>query len=138
MRLCFTSKPVTCFPTPQPNGEAMASAFQQYFKQVGFPLLLDQFGEPTVYHFAGGGSRSITGIINRDPPAIYDAAGNVTMPELAIRYTSDCTIGVLPSEVNTGGDYVILIDEIGKSAPVRKAVMVKIREGQGVVELALR
>jgi len=116
----------------------MPSVFQQYFKEVGFPTLLEQFGEPTVYHFVGGGSRSIIGIINRDPPAIYDAAGNVTIPDFAIRYISDCKLGVLPNEVNTGGDYIEIIDEIGTAIPVRKAVMVKIREGQGVVELALR
>ena len=48
----------------------MPSQFHQYFKDVGFPTLLSDFGEPVVYFLAGGGRRSVDAIVDRRPPAI--------------------------------------------------------------------
>ena len=116
----------------------MASQFHNHFRAVGFPTLLEHFGEPIVYRLAGGGTRSIDAIVDRDPPNIFDAAGNVVLAEFTIRIKNDCKSGVMSSEVNTGGDTVEIIDELGNSKPVLKSVLMKIREDSSVVELACR
>jgi len=115
----------------------MPSQFHQYFKDVGFPTLLSDFGEPVVYFLAGGGRRSVDAIVDRRPPAIYDAAGEVVLPAFTVRLLNDCVLGILSSEVNTGGDEVELIAKIGDLKPVRKTVLSKVREDTGVIELAL-
>jgi len=116
----------------------MPSQFHNQFRDLGFPGLLAEFGEPIRYFLVKGGERSINAIVDRSPPATYDAAGNVVLFEFAVRIYNHPKMGVLASEVNTGGDEVELIDELGNSKPVRKSVMMRLREDSGVIELACR
>ena len=116
----------------------MVSTFDQRFRQSGFPMLLAQYGEPVVYYPLAGGSRSIDAIIERSPPAFYDAAGNVVLPEFTISVYNNVTDGILSSELNSGGDQVDLIDEIGDASDSRKTVLKLMSQDSGVTVLALK
>jgi len=115
----------------------MPSVFDRQFAAIGFPGLLTQFGEPVVYLLAGGGTRSFDAIIERSPPAIYDAAGNVVMPKYTIRFSGSCKGGVQAKEVNTGGDRVSFIAEVGDAVPTKCTVMQIMSQDSGVIQLAL-
>lgn len=116
----------------------MPSVFNSRFKRSGSPRLLRHFGEPIVYFLRDGGSRSITAIIERSPLAFYDAAGNVVLPAFVLRIKDDCTEGVKASEVDTGGDEVELIAELGDVTPTRKTVLKLMSQDSGVIVLALK
>lgn len=116
----------------------MTSVFDRRFKKTGFPVLLAQFGEPITYHLNAGGDRSIDAIIERSPPAFYNAAGEVVLPDFAIRIYNDCKTGVLASEVDIGGDEVSLIEELGDSVLARKTVIKMVSQDSGVIHLMLK
>jgi len=97
----------------------------------------DEFAETITYFLAGGGRRSIKAIVDRNPPAIYDAAGDVVLPQFMITIHNNCTTGIEADEVNTGGDEVELIVKDGDLKPTRKTVMHMAGHDLGVIELAL-
>lgn len=116
----------------------MPSAFDKRFASSSFPRLKGHFGEPVIYYPLAGGTLSIDAIVERDPPAFYDAAGNVVLPSFTIRIDNNCKTGRLASDVNTGGDEVDLIAEIGDSKPTRTTVLKIMSQDSGVVVLALK
>ncbi len=116
----------------------MVSQFDRTFKRSGFPGLKKQFSEPIVYYLAALPSRSLDAIIERGPPAFYDAAGNVVLPSFIVRMDNDATSGVLASEVDTGGDEVELIKELGGVTASRTSVLKIISQDSGVTVLALK
>lgn len=115
----------------------MASRFDTHFQTSGFVGLLAEFGEPVVYYFAGGGSRSINAILERNPPAIFDQAGNPMQIDIVIRVRRHATKGVLSREVNRGQDSVELLRRIDDAQAGRFTVVRKLAEDGGVVTLAL-
>jgi len=115
----------------------VASRFDQVFQATAFPQLLAEFGEPVTYYFAGGGSRSIDAIIERNPPAIFDQAGNPMQIELVIRVRRHATSGILSNEVNRGIDTVELLKRVDDAAVSRFTVVRKLSDDSGVVVLAL-
>lgn len=116
----------------------MPSIFDRQFAASGFPSLVSNFGEPVIYHFASGGHRSVNAIIERSPPAQYDAAGNVITPSFVIRLANSATTGVLSTEVNTGGDQVSLLLKVDDTVPTKRSVLVLQSQDSSVIVLALR
>jgi hypothetical protein len=116
----------------------MATTFDSHFASAGFPMLLDQFGESIVYLPGGGGSRSILAIIERDPPSIFDAAGNAVMPSATIRVFNSCRSGISSREIDTGLDAVEFALKVGEAVPKRFSVMQMISQDSGVTQLAVR
>ena len=116
----------------------MASRFDRQFQDSGFPQLLEAFGEPVIYRLRSGEEREFNAIITRSPNAFYDVAGNVVLPEFTIRFPSSETNGVLSSEVDTGGDTVELIPEIGGEVYVTKTVIKRLSQSGKVVSVALQ
>ena len=104
----------------------MASRFDTAFQTAAFPQLLAEFAEPVVYYFAGGGSRSIDAIIERNPPAIFDQAGNPMLFEMVIRIKRHATSGVLSNE-----------RRVDDTATIRMTVTRKLSDDAGVIVLAL-
>ena len=115
----------------------MPSVFRDRFKRSGFPRLLRHFGEPVVYNFRAGGSRSIVAIIEREPPGFYDAGGNLVLPSYVVRILDDGTDGVLVSEIDTGGDTIELAAKVDDDSNTEKTVMRMLRQDTGVIVLAL-
>jgi hypothetical protein len=115
----------------------MPSVFDSHFASAGFPLLLSQFGESITYWPRAGGSRLIDAIIEREPPAIYDASGNAVMPRAVIRVYNSCRSGIASNEIDTGGDEVELELKIGDRIKKRCSVMVMQSQDSGVTVLAV-
>lgn len=115
----------------------MPTVFDSHFASAGFPLLLAQFGESITYWPRGGGSRSITAIVDREPPAIYDASGNAVMPKAVIRVANSCRSGIASREANNGGDEVEFVLNIGDQLPKRMSIMVMQSQDSGVTSLAV-
>ena len=115
----------------------MPSVFRTHFKAVGFPALLALHGEPVVYLFRAGGSRSFNAIVIRQPVEILDAAGNVLMAKFTVRFTDSSTVGVQANVIDTGGDQMEIFANEGDVATTKVTVLVKNSQSNGVIELAL-
>lgn len=98
----------------------------------------DEFSETITYYFRAGGSRSIKAIIDRDPPAFYDAGGNVVLPEFTIEIDNNCTTGIKTTEIDSGGDEVELFAKEGDTVAVRKTILKIQRHDMGAITLALK
>jgi len=116
----------------------MATVFDSLFGKTGFSLLLTQFGEPITYMPNGGESRTVKAIVERDPPAIFDAVGNAVLPAATIRIRSCKNSGVPAKDVDTGKDQFEFVLKIGETVPKRYSVMQLISQDSGVTQLALR
>jgi len=115
----------------------MSTVFDSHFAASGFSLLLSQFGESITYRPRAGGLRPIIAIVEREPPAIYDASGNAVMPKAVIRVYNSNKSGIASSEVDTGGDEVEFKLKIGDTLPKRMSVMVMRSQSSGVTVLAV-
>lgn len=116
----------------------MPSVFDKRFKAQGFSRLKREFSESVVYRFRAGGTRTIDAIIERNPPEFVDANGQVIKVSFIIRIDNDASTGVLSSEVDTGGDEVDLLFELGDSVVSTRTVERLISQDSGVTVLGLR
>ncbi len=116
----------------------MGTVFDSHFASAGFPMLLEQFGEPIVYLPSGGGRRSIRAIVERDPPSTFDAAGNAVMPTATIRVYNSCRSGISSREANIGTDEIEMVLKIGETLPKRFSLMVLLSQDSGVTHLAIQ
>lgn len=115
----------------------MPSAFDNRFQSAAFGHHKAYFGEPIVYFLRAGGRRSITAIINRDPPAFYGPTGDIITPKFTVRFDNDCTTGVLSSEIDIL-DCVELLAELGDTRPTRTTVLKLMSQDSGVCVVALK
>ena len=115
----------------------MPTVFDSHFAAAGFPMLLSQFGESITYWPRAGGSRPIEAIVEREPPAVYDASGNAVMPRAVIRVFNSCRSGISSREVNSGGDEIEMMLNIGDQLPKRMSIMVMQSQDSGVTSLAV-
>lgn len=99
---------------------------------------LEDFAETVVYYFAGGGSRSVNVIVDREPTAFYDDQGNAVLPSFTIEMHNNCTTGVSISEIDTGGDDVSLLLKTNDVKPERRTVMKVLGHDKGAVTIAVR
>lgn len=100
-------------------------------------LNVDEFAESVVYKPRNGGARTIYAIVDRDPPAVYDAAGNVVLPAFRLSVRNSCTLGISSKELDTGGDSVELVRKLGDAVPVTVSIMRMAYQDEGVVEIDL-
>ncbi len=115
----------------------MATAFDSHFAAAGFPMLLQQFGESIVYLPYAGGRRPIVAIVERNPPAIFDASGNAVLPTLTIRVFNSCRSGISSREVNIGKDELQLVLKVGETIPKNFSLMTLMSQDSGVTQLAV-
>lgn len=115
----------------------MASRFDRQFKAFAFPGLLAEFGEAIVYHPAGGGSRSIAAIIERSPPALFDAAGNTVLASFLIRVKNDHDSGISSKELNSGGDMISFYARVDDVQMSKKSITRKMSDDSGVLVVAV-
>ncbi len=100
-------------------------------------MLVDQFGESITYWPFGGGSRSVNAIIERNPPAIFNASGDAVMPTATLRVFNSATTGIASSEVDTGKDEIEMLLNVGDSLTRRFSLMTLLAQDSGVTHLAL-
>lgn len=115
----------------------MPTVFDSHFAAAGFPMLLDQFGESITYLPNGGGERSIKAIVDRDPPAILDAAGNTVIPQFIVRANNSCRSGISSRELDSGRDMLRFVKRIGDAIPGTYSIGQMLSQDSGVVQLAV-
>lgn len=98
----------------------------------------DEFAEEVTYYPRSGGSRTILAIVEREPPSLFDQAGNVVMVAFLVWVKNDKTDGILATELNTGNDQIELPERIGKLPRRRCSVERLIDHDGGMLQLALR
>lgn len=116
----------------------MPSRFDQRFAANAFPGLLAEFGESVTYTLRGGEQRTIDAIIERSPPSIFDAGGDVVTVSFLLRFHNDSTLGVRADEIDTGGDTIELIPKLGSTNTKTCQVIRLISQDSGVCQVALR
>lgn len=105
---------------------------------LGVFLDVNEFAELITYLPRKGGRRAIRAIVDRSPPAVYDAAGNVVLPEYVITVKNCCKSGISSKEVEPGGgDRVELPENLNDTSKTTRAVMVLKNHDEGMIELAL-
>lgn len=98
---------------------------------------LTEFGEPIKYLPAGGGSRDITAIVDREPPAELEGMPGVHASRLVISTANDSTKGISSSEINIGKDKAELTVRINETA-VEKLITKIISQDAGMMKLEVR
>ena len=99
-------------------------------------MLLSQFGEDVIYYPFGAEPRSITAIVEREPPAIYNASGNAVMPKAVVRMLNSRQLGVASSEVDNGGDQIGMALNIGGDVKTFSVMQMQSQDS-GVTVLAV-
>ncbi len=115
----------------------MGTVFDSQFAASAFPGLLDQFGESITYLPKAGGRRPILAIVERNPPAIFDASGNAVLPTATIRTSNSCRSGISSHEVDIGSDQIEMVGKIGETIPKTFSLMTMTSQDAGVTVLAL-
>ena len=115
----------------------MPTVFDSHFAASGFPQLLANFGESITYHPTAGGRRPILAIVERNPPAIFDASGNAVLPTATIRVFNSCRSGISSRELDIGKDEIEMIGKVGETIPKRFSLMTLMSQDSGVTVLAL-
>lgn len=115
----------------------MPSVFDSHFAAAGFPMLLDNFGESISYIPACGKRRVISAIVERNPPAVFDASGNAVMPTATIRVYNSKTSGISSTEADIGSDQAEFKLKIGDMKPRTFSFMTMLSQDSGVTNWAL-
>ncbi len=115
----------------------MGTVFDSQFAASAFPGLLAQFGESITYLPKAGGRRPILAIVERNPPAIFDASGNAVLPTATIRTSNSCRSGISSWEVDIGSDQIEMVGKIGETIPKTFSLMTMTSQDAGVTVLAL-
>lgn len=90
-------------------------------------------GERLVYRFRSGGSRTVNGIVNRNPPQRVDEMGNLVCPQLTISLHHDAVLGVLHTEVDAGDRIDVAVK---KGGAVERRLVKRVSEpGGGTITL---
>lgn len=115
----------------------MASVFDSQFAASAFPGLMDLFGESITYISYAGVRRPITAIVDRSPPAVFDASGNAVMPTAVIQVYNSATLGISSKEVDIGKDQVEMLLKLGQTSTKRFSFMTMLSQSGGVTQLAV-
>lgn len=115
----------------------MSSQFSQILGVNAFAQLLLLHGETITYRPKVGGSYERTAIVERNPPALFDAAGNAVAPTAIVYLHNDATTGVDANNLNTGGDKIDIALRNGATPTTQSVYQVLSTDG-GITELAVR
>jgi len=98
---------------------------------------LTEFGEQIEYLPAGGGSRSIKAIVDREPPAELDGMPGAHATRTTITVANNSTTGISSSEINLGGDKVEVSVRINETARQKRITGI-ISQDNGMMTLEVR
>ncbi len=108
------------------------SLFDTQFASSAVPGLQAYFGESLTYKPRAGGSRSITGMVDRTDRNLMDGTDRATIPSFVITVANLVTTGILSTEINTGGDVITVAVRDGGTAVDRRIVKVLETNGSSV------
>ena len=105
------------------------TTFDTLFGVTGFPVLLDQFGEPVVVELPDGEERPIQAIVNRNPPTFL--VDGVPIPDIQISVFNDPETGISSEELNRG-TYRVRVSRV-KGKPVSSLAANRLESDTGGV-----
>lgn len=108
------------------------SKFDTQFAASAVPGLQDYFGETITYKPRAGGSRTITGLVDRTDRSVFGELDRGAATLLQIVVPNSVTTGILSTEINVGGDAVNVADRYGGTARDRRIVRVVETNGSSV------
>jgi hypothetical protein len=108
------------------------SKFDDQFAFSAVPALQDYFGETITYKPRGGGSRTITGLVDRTDRNLLDGSDRAMVPTFTITVANLVTTGILATEINTGGDAISVAVRYGGTAVDRRITKVLETNGSSV------
>lgn len=107
------------------------------FTRSSFPLLLREYGEPTIYYADGvGGGRPIIAIVERDV-AVPSETGDQVAMAFVVRVLDSVTLGISATEIDDAKDEISLPIKTGGVAERRK-IGRRINDANGVVRFVVR
>ena len=108
------------------------SVFDEQFASCAVPGLQDYFGESLTYKPRAGGSRTITGMVDRVDRNLLDGTDRANVPSFTITVANLVTTGILATEINTGGDVITVATRYGGTGVDRKITKVLETNGSSV------
>jgi hypothetical protein len=105
----------------------------------GIFLSTSDFAEPIMYYSqVASDCVAINAIVDREPPAFYNASGEAVLADIQIIIHNNGTTGVLAEDVDINNDYVRMSRRRDGTEPENFSVMQITRHDEGVVVLALK
>jgi len=108
------------------------SLFDTQFAISAVPGLQSYFGETIAYKPRAGGSRTITGMVDRTDRSVFGELDRGSATLLQITVPNSLTTGILSTEINLGGDAITVADRYGGSTRDRRIVRVVETNGSSV------
>ena len=99
--------------------------------------MLAAFGESVTYWPAGGGSRAITAVIDRNPPRELDGLPHGHTKEWIVLVANSSTTGISSSEIDCGGDKIEIPARMGEVAQKRRIVNI-LSQDSGAIRMEVR
>ena len=114
----------------------MATVFDTLMGSHGFESLLEVHGESITFTPKGGSARTISVVVDRNPPAIFNPAGDAVVPSVMVHAIEDGTTGIAATSVNTSGDTVSIAITKGASATTQSVTHLNHAEN-GITTIAV-
>ena len=102
----------------------------------GDTAMLTDVGETLTYRPRAGGTRSITGIIERDPPETLPQSPRGIAESMTIHVVNSATTGISSGEIDTGGDKIDVPVRFGETAKTR--TIIGFEHDAGMLRLEVR
>lgn len=100
-------------------------------------LIIDHMGEEVIYKPAGGGTRSVRAVVEREVPGAIPELTRSVAPSLIVTLLDSNTEGISRSELNAGGDLLSVRVKAGGPFEDRAIGTVEIQDG-GMLRLQVR
>lgn len=114
----------------------MTTRMATMFSRSAAPNLVRQFGDTITYHKNGGGTRSVSAMIERDVQVLTET-GDVLVYDFVLRVEDDETTGITSTEIDAGTDVVSVPLRVGEAACRRQIIRVLSTEN-GLVRFAVQ
>lgn len=101
-------------------------------------LSADEFAETVIYMPRGGGSRTILAIVDREPPALMDDAGNMLALSFMLYVANSGSEGITAQEIDTGGDRVLIAARVNDVQKKTCTIVRVMDNDNGMLQLAVK
>lgn len=101
-------------------------------------LSADEFAEAVVYSPRNGGSRTILAIVDREPPALMDDAGNMLALSFMLYVANSQTEGITAQEIDVGGDEILVAARVNDVQKKTCTILRVMDNDNGMLQLAVK
>jgi len=113
------------------------TTFDTRYAARALPKLLANFGEPVVYYPRSGKPRTITAIVDREPPQSGGDFDEHRGPRFSVEVTNDQQDGIASDCIDIGGDRLEFAQRKGGTAVKMSIVQIE-NQDAGMLRLEVR